>query len=282
MIELHCHTTASDGTLSPDELVALADDLGITQLAITDHDSTAGVVAAHSACQAAAIRLIPAIELSTRYLEQPVDVLGYGIDPESPTLCTTLEQAVTARNERIPRMIKRLQEAGLEITVDDVRRRAPGGVVGRPHVAHALVEMGAVADVQEAFMKYLARGQVGYVPKEVLTPEQAVGVIREAGGIAVLAHPCYLKLESHEFEALLDQLMDAGLVGLEVHYSQHTRADVHSFARWARKKELLPTGGSDFHGTNKPHISLGMGPEGEKLPEHLADDLLDAIAKHAR
>ncbi len=279
MIELHCHTTASDGTFTPQELVAHAVELGMTHLAITDHDSVAGVIAAQPLCRAASIRLIPAIELSTRYQEQPVDVLGYGIDPDSKALRSTLQRTVTARNERMPRMVERLRAAGVAIELEDVLRQAPGGVVGRPHVAHALVEKGIVADVQEAFTKYLARGKAGYVPKEVLSPEEAVGVIQSAGGIAVLAHPCYLKLATEEFGHFLDRLIAAGLTGLEVYYSQHTSADVDRFSQWARQRSLVSTGGSDFHGTNKPHIKLGLGPEGEPLSDRLAEELLDAIGQ---
>lgn len=277
MIDLHCHTTASDGSLAPLELVEKAAALSMTHLSITDHDTTAGLTEARQACHDASIVLIPGIELSTRYDGRPMDILGYGIDSESSELQRGLARLVKARYERIPRMIARLQEAGLDIAVDDVIDHVGGDVIGRPHVAQALVRKGIVADVNEAFKRYIGRGQAGYVPKEVLSYEDAIRLIRAAKGIAVLAHPGFLKLESRRFEMLLDQLMDAGLAGIEVYYSLHTPDEVTNYAETAKKRGLLATGGSDFHGRSKPDIELGMGPEGKPLPTSLAIDLLRAI-----
>ena len=279
MIDLHCHTTASDGTLTPHELVELAAARGFTHLAITDHDSVAGTKAAAPLCRTAGILLIPAVELSTEYEGQPVDILGYGIDPDAPVLGSALRAMVTARAERLPRMIERLRGAGIDITREEVERFAEGGVVGRPHLARALVERGVVANVSEAFERYIGRGRVGYEPKEVLTPEQAIAVVKDAGGIAVLAHPCYLKLDDAEFDRMLDRLTAAGLAGIEVYYSQHTPDHVQRFEACARERRLLATGGSDFHGASKPHIALGDGPGGRPLPAELAAALLDALRR---
>lgn len=277
MIELHCHTTASDGTLSPQELVEHAASLGVTYLAITDHDSVEGSVEAEPMCRERGIVLIPAIEISSTYQGRPMDLLGYGIDPDHSGLREALDAMVRERRQRIPKMIERLRAEGVEVSAEDVYALAQGGVVGRPHVALALVRLGAAADVAEAFERYLARGRPGYVPKENLPPEKAVELIAAAGGLAVLAHPCYLKMDDAQLEEALDRLTAAGLAGIEVYYSQHTASDVERYGRVAKEKGLLVTGGSDFHGSNKPHIRLGMGPGGEDLPRELAENLLEAI-----
>lgn len=278
MIELHCHTTASDGTLSPSELVRHAHRLGVTHLAITDHDTVAGVRLAQPLCAERSIHLIPAVELSTRDDGVSLDILGYGIDVDADPLTRALDAVVAARNERAPKMVARLREAGFSVTMDDVLDAAAGGVVGRPHIARALVDRGVVANVKEAFRTLLGEGCVGYVPKEVLTPDQAVSVIRSAGGLAVLAHPCYVGHAPLRFLHMLDRLTAAGLEGLEVYYSQHTEEDVARYAAAARERQLLATGGSDFHGENKPHIALGSGPGGRPLPASLAEVLLARLA----
>ena len=196
MIELHCHTTASDGTMSPAALVEHAASLGITHLAITDHDTTKGSLEAEPLCRDRGIVLIPAIELSTTYEGQPMDLLGYGIDRRHPALLAALANMVRQRQLRIPKMIDRLRAEGVEVSEEEVRSLAPDGVIGRPHVARALVNRGVVASVSEAFERYLSRGRVGYVPKENFTPEEAIGLILAAGGVAVLAHPGYLRLSA--------------------------------------------------------------------------------------
>lgn len=277
MIELHCHTTASDGTLSPEALVEHAAALGLTHLAITDHDTTKGSLEAAPLCRERRITLIPAIEISSTYDGRSMDLLGYGIDPRDPELLKGLDAMVHRRLLRIPKMIERLRTAGVEVSEEEVYALAPDGVVGRPHVAQALVNRGVVADVAEAFEKYLARGRIGYVPKENLSPEEAIGLITEAGGVAVLAHPRYLNFTDDRLEAMLDRLTAAGLAGIEVYYSQHTEDDVERFAYIAAKRGLVATGGSDFHGSRKPHIRLGIGPQGRPLQKELAERLLERI-----
>lgn len=279
MIELHCHTTASDGTLSPRELVEHAASLGVTHLAITDHDTVEGSVQARPLCDERGIVWISAVELSSTYRGRSMDLLGYGVNPEHPSLRQALDAVVEERRQRVPKMIAGLRAQGVEVSEEDVYALAPGGVVGRPHVAQALVRRGAAADVAEAFERYLVRGKAGYVPKENLPPEKAIELIGEAGGVAVLAHPRYLKLDEAELHEALDRLTAAGLVGIEVYYSQHTAADVERYLSIAKARGLVVTGGSDFHGSNKPHIRLGMGPGGEPLKRELAENLLAAIER---
>lgn len=282
MIDLHCHTTASDGTLSPKALVEHAAKLGLTHLAITDHDSTQGVLDAEGFCREMGIHLIPAIELSAAIDGQPVDLLGYGIDPRHPPLLAALDDMVGRRRRRISEMIVRLRAEGVELGEEEVHAQAAGGVVGRPHVARALVQRGIVQSVSDAFERYLKRGRAGYVPKENFSPEEAIALIVNAGGLPVLAHPRYLKLDEEACDRLLDRLIAAGLGGIEVYYSQHTPQDVARFESAARERKLVATGGSDFHGANKPHILLGRGPQGEPLPAVLAERLLAAIDERAR
>lgn len=280
MIDLHCHTLASDGTQTPAQLVGLAHQLGFTHLAITDHDSVASVREAQGCGEACGIKVIPAVELSARYQGQPMDILGYGINPESPQLTRALRKMVARRNDRTPKIIDRLVEHGIEISLDDVLASAGGEVIGRPHVARALVNRGVVGSIQEAFERHIGRGRYGYVAKEVFTLEEAVHVIQKSGGIAVLAHPRYLHLSIEEFERMMDVLVGAGLSGIEVYYSQHSCSQVERFAAAAERRNLLATGGSDYHGETKPHINLGMGPGGKPVPERLAHDLLSFIARH--
>lgn len=248
-------------------------------MAITDHDTVDGVVRAAPLCRERGIVLIPAIELSSTYHGRSMDLLGYGIDPTHPGLVQALDSAVRERRMRIPKMIARLRAQGIELSEEDVYALAPNGVVGRPHVALALVNRGAAADVADAFERYLVRGKAGFVPKENLPPEKAIQLINSAGGLAVLAHPRYLKMTEAELNEALDRLMAAGLAGLEVYYSQHTAADVQLYDRIAQERGLLVTGGSDFHGQNKPHIPLGAGPKGKPLPRELAENLLEAIER---
>lgn len=279
MIDLHCHTTASDGTLSPEAVVAHAAKSKISHLAITDHDTTRGVLEAQAAARAYDVHLIPAIELSASVAGQPMDLLGYGIDPRHPPLLAALDEMVRRRKERIAAMIERLNAQGVALDQEQVFVHARGGVIGRPHIARALVERGHAASVAEAFERYLKRGRAAYVPKESFSPEEAVGLIVDAGGLPVLAHPGYLKMDDEALGGLLDRLVAAGLGGIEVYYSQHTPQDVARFKRMARERDLVATGGSDFHGATKPHIQLGRGPQGEPLPRQLAENLLAALAK---
>lgn len=278
MIELHCHTTASDGTLSPGELVELAAARGITVLAITDHDSTDAIEEGSRLCRERGITFIPAIELSASYQGRPMDLLGYGINPGHPALKAALAQMRERRRARLGAILERLRAAGVDLAEDEVTELAAGGVVGRPHVAQALVRRGVVSTVAEAFERYLARGRPGYVPKESFSPAEAIELIQEAGGIACLAHPRYLKLDDEAFSAMLDELTAVGLCGIEVYYSQHSPEDVERFERLAARRGLLVTGGSDFHGANKPEIQLGIGPSGVPLPDSLAHGLLARLS----
>ena len=251
--DLHCHTTASDGVLSPAEVVCLAAELGLKALAITDHDTIHGWREAAEAGVRYHIHILSGLELSTDWAGKEVHILGYGMDNSSPYLSEKLERLREGREKRADRILERLESLGIKIASGEVEKFAKGGSIGRPHIAQALAAVGYVKDVEEAFDRYLRVGAPAYVPHLKLTPEEGIALIQEAGGVAVLAHPGPQRLE----DGLLAWL-EAGLRGIEVCHSEHTPADEIRYREVARKYGLIPTGGSDFHGeTVRADVSLG-------------------------
>jgi len=213
-IDLHTHTTYSDGTLSPGELVTLAKADGLSALAICDHDTIAGVKEGMDLGKVIGIEVIPGVELSIEYDLPPgghMHILGLFIDPDSPELIQGLNWLRKKREERTPKIVKLLNEHDIEITEDEVKQEAGDGSVGRPHIARVLMNKGYVGSIQEAFDRFLKKGAVAYVPKEKFTLGKGISMIREAGGIPILAHPVYLKLDRMDLEALLVELKDTGL-----------------------------------------------------------------------
>jgi 3',5'-nucleoside bisphosphate phosphatase len=274
VIDLHAHTTASDGSLTPTELVALARECGLSALGVTDHDTVGGLEEAIGAGPAAGVEVVPGIELSVDYPHGQFHLLGYLIEPQSPALRERLTALQENRRTRNTRMLERLQALGLPLTREDVVREAGGGQIGRPHMALALVRKGVVASTQEAFDRYLADGRPGHVPKLKLPPEAAIPLIHAAGGKAVLAHPFSLRFpDESAFDAEIARLRDAGLDGLEAYYSQHSPVQTARFLALADRLGLRVTGGSDFHGRSKPHVHLGVVHDGQALPEELLERL---------
>lgn len=241
-IDLHAHTTASDGLLSPEALVQLACDAGVTVLAVADHDSTASVDAAVAAGKRLGVEVIPAVEINTDVDEFEVHVLGYYIDHAQRWFQEFLAELRDGRENRASKMVEKLNDLGIPIDYARVRAMAEGAV-GRPHVARALIEVGAVRTTEEAFQKYIGRAGPAYVERMKVTPEDAVRVILRAGGIPVLAHPGWGVRDE-----LLPPLVEAGLEGLEAYYPDHTPAMTAHFLDLAARYHLLVTGGTDFHG----------------------------------
>jgi predicted metal-dependent phosphoesterase TrpH len=279
-IDLHCHSTASDGTLSPAEVVRLAVDRGLSALALTDHDTIAGI--AEAAAEAARLHLdfLPGIEISAEF-PQPatMHLLGYGIDPASPVLGDLTKKLLAGRDDRNPRIIAKLAELGVAITMEEVEAKAGGNVVGRPHIAAVLLEKGYVSSVKQAFDKYLAPGGLAYFDKERLSPKGAIEKIIASGGIAVLAHPAQLRTGNDaQLERIIKDLVDLGLGGLEVIHSDHDDKMIAKYEALADRFGLLKTGGSDFHGSNKRNIDLGMA-RGRRIPRKWFDDLVAALTK---
>lgn len=242
LLDLHVHTNASDGLHSPEEVVAMARRLGLEAIGITDHDTLGGLAAGQAAASAAGLHLIPGVEISTEVDDgAEVHVLGYLIAPDDVALACALSRYRNARLERAQEILRRLQDLGLSLSWDHVLNLAEGGAVGRPHIARALLEEGYVLSVSDAFARYLARGKPAYVPRLKVIPLQAIRLIHEAGGLAVLAHPW-------EVRGLLPDLVAQGLDGLEVYYTGYAVEMIALLRQLALEHGLLCTGGSDFHG----------------------------------
>ncbi|HEY7534214.1 MAG TPA: PHP domain-containing protein [Nitrospiraceae bacterium] len=278
-IDLHLHTTYSDGSLSPAEVLAMADKAGVTALAITDHDIVAGLPEAIEAGSRLGIAVIPGVEISSFDGRNELHILGYHMDWHDEKLLTRLSSLRTSRHKRNPLIIERLQALGLEITYDEVIALAGTESVGRPHIARVLMEKGYVNSAKDAFDRYLAEGRPGYVARELPTPMEAIAWIREARGVAVLAHPTWVKEPDEALPVFIRALKDHGLGGLEVHYSSHTKQQTVRFLELSKQFGLLVTGGSDFHGLTKPDIEVGTGRGSLRVPEHLLNPLKEAATR---
>lgn len=241
--DLHVHTTASDGTLTPEEAVYAAAYAGLAAVGIADHDTVAGVAPALAVAEDAGIVVVPGIEINTDVEKDEVHILGYFIDPESEALKAHTHKLRHGRYERGKKMVERLNSIGVNISFDRVLEIADGGSIGRPHVARAIVEGGYTGGINGAFGKYLIRGAPGHVERYKLTPVEAVGIILEAGGVPVLAHPGH----GTASEPLIPELLRAGLRGIEAYHTDHTTAKSRWFVRIAEKTGLIVTGGSDSH-----------------------------------
>jgi len=276
--DLHAHTTASDGTFTPTELVHAGHAASLSYLAVTDHDTTGGLAEAIAAAREARLRLVPGVELSAEGPPGKCHLLGLGIDPAHAEMSETLAQLSANRRERNEKIAQRLTRLGVPVTLKEVTRSAPAGAnVGRPHFAQFLVNKGVVGTITEAFDRYLSDTGPAYVKKAVLTPEEAIALIHRAGGFCFLAHPGLVRLAEHETDATrIAALKALGMDGIEVYYPAHTPAQSERFLRLAAKMHLLVTGGSDFHGAVKPHIMLGRVIDGAPLPAgHLSPQLLE-------
>lgn len=269
MIDLHAHTTASDGSLTPAGLVALAGRLGLRAIAITDHDTVEGVAEGLAAGAAAGVEVVPGIELSVDYPHGEFHLLGYYLRYDEPAFRARLHWLQENRMNRNAVMVRRMNELGFAVTLEEIEAESGGGQVGRPHMARALLRKGYVASVQEAFDRYLADGRPLHVPKVKLLPGEAIRLVHEAGGLAVLAHPKYIEYGPEELAAEVGRLRSLGLDGLECYYSQHTEVETALYLQLAARYGLLITGGSDFHGVSKPEVPLGVVFRGAGAPDEL-------------
>jgi predicted metal-dependent phosphoesterase TrpH len=275
-IDLHLHTTHSDGSLPPADVLTLAGKTGVTALAITDHDIVNGIPEAMDVGERLGIEVIPGVEISSRYGDGELHILGYFIDWKDAELNRRLATLRNSRHDRNPRIIEKLNELGLAVTYDEVRALAGTESVGRPHIARVLMSKGYVASAKEAFDRYLSEGAAAYVPRDLPAPAEAITWIRAARGVAVLAHPTWVKESAEGLYRLCDKLKGEGLGGIEVHYSTHTAQQTAEYLNIAKRLDLLVTGGSDFHGVTKPDIEVGVGRGGLKVPEQLLDPLKKA------
>lgn len=258
MIDLHTHTSFSDGTFSPDELMALATERGITTLAITDHDTTRGWADAQEAADATGIELVTGIEFSASYQGSSVHVLSYWPDPDDPELNAELQRLHDDRFLRGEKMVAKLQDLGYPITFERVREISQGDNIVRPHIAQALVEAGVVETLKDAFTEELiADGGKADVQKHALHPMDALALIKGAGGICVLAHPGMWGAQGELPDELIEQMAAGGMVGLEVDHPDHDEEQRARYRAMAERLELIPTGSSDCHGTRYDPIRLG-------------------------
>lgn len=261
-IDLHCHTTASDGRHSPTELVQMAAEMGLRAIAVCDHDSTEGLDEALAAGRAAGVEVIPSVELSCDVAEGELHILGYFVDYSDAAFQAELSRLREGRVGRAQAMVRKLNALGYAITFDRVQELASDGAIGRPHIAQALIEARLVQNKGEAFERLIGRGGAAYVERAKLSPADGCRLIRRAGGLPVFAHPFIALasgrvLEPMPVEASLPDLAAAGLAGLEVYYPNYTPVLIERLLRLSRQYGLLATGGSDFHGEGVAGAPLG-------------------------
>ena len=259
-IDLHTHSKHSDGTLAPTGLVELAAKEGLRAVALTDHDTVSGVEEALAVGARLGIEVIPGCEVSTSYQRRSVHVLAHGVPLADPAFDAFLETVRAARTERNRLMLERLAELGCPLEQEEVARHAEGRIVARPHFAQAMIDRGYVPDFRAAFDRYLRDGGPAYIVVDRTSPAEAVAAIRAAGGTATIAHPRQIDLEDDDaWDAFFGELVDAGLAGIEVYHPSHKRSHRTYFGALADRFGLVRTGGSDFHGSNKPRIRIGTG-----------------------
>lgn len=267
MIDLHVHTTASDGTDTPYEVVKKAAQLGISAIAITDHDTTAGISEAIDAGEKYNVEVVPGIEISADYKGIEVHILGYFIDYKSPKLQPVIDWIVTDRENRNKIIVEKLSEEGYDISLEMLKKKYPGAVIGRPHIAESLLQKGYVTSIQQAFDDFLADGKKYFVPRQYLPLKKAVSLIAEANGVAVAAHPLQYDLDDSELKKFLVTAKALGTVGMETVYSKYSYRQTQYLADIADTLKFIKTGGSDYHGGRKPEIELGTGMGDMSVPD---------------
>ncbi len=265
-IDLHTHSSVSDGSMAPADLIALADAANLAVVALTDHDTTGGLDEARQAADDTPdLHFVPGVEVSAAFPGGTMHILGLGIDDKSPALVNILKRLREARDERNPKIIRNLQALGVDVTIEDVAAvasqmhgRGASEVTSRLHIAEAIRRKGAVKTIGEAFTKYIADGAAAYEEKDRLTPREIVTAIHEASGAAVLAHPPQLNCTNDaQFERVLRDLIGVGLDAIEAYHSDNTPVQTRLYLDLARRFSLGVTGGSDFHGSAKQHVRLG-------------------------
>lgn len=276
LIDLHVHSTASDGTASPRELAELALRQGLSAVAVTDHDTVLGYPELKEAGEELGIETVPGIEISTKF-HRAVHILGYYIDSHSPHLEPVLNWVVEDRDKRNREMCRLMAADGLPVNYEDMKQRF-GEVIGRPHFADLLVELGLAKNVKDAFDRYVEKGQRYYVGRTILPIEQAIDIIRLSGGVPVLAHPFQYQLDDAGLRELIEHCIAQGLRGMECRYSGYGPEQSEYLEKLAEEYGLIKTGGSDYHGSNKPKIVLGRGIE-ENL--HIPYEWLENLKEEA-
>ncbi|MEG1148456.1 MAG: PHP domain-containing protein [Niameybacter sp.] len=274
-IDLHVHSNKSDGTLSPSELAIKAHEVGLSAIALTDHDTVVGVHECQQVGAPLGLEVIPGIELSTDYHGKEIHILGLNLDLNNPILHETLKTFIKAREKRNQEMLEKLQALGFDLTEDDLGPHDQLAVIARPHFARAMMNKGYAQTMDEVFEKYITPGKPAYVQKAAPTFQTCIDLIHEVGGKAILAHPYIYKFVNHNPLPLLDELRYNGLDGVEVIYPKHYDPEVHRLTQYCTSHNLIITGGSDFHGDNKPQIQLGSGYGSTQVPYTLLEQFIE-------
>ena len=272
-VDLHVHSNASDGTFTPSEVVALAAEKGLAAIALTDHDTIDGISEAQAAAAGLPIEIIPGIELSCVYQGEEIHILGLFVDPADREFISETDALKEIRKKRNEEIIRRFQNAGISITLEEVMAGNPDTVITRAHFARILLEKGYVKNMDQAFKKYLDYSGPYCPRKEKITPEHAMKILTSCKASPVLAHPYQYHLGDKKTEELVRYLKELGLHGLEVYHSSNNQYESGKLKKLAIQYDLFPTGGSDFHGSNKPDISLGTGRGGLRISVLLLDDI---------
>ena len=282
-IDLHIHSTASDGTLWPSEILALAQNLNIAAISITDHDTLEGSKSALSCGIPRSVKFLTGVEISADppgsfSLSGSLHILGYGIDVDHPDLNQKLFMLKDSRENRNPRILQLLSGRGIDIGFDELKNLADKSALGRPHIARLMVQKGYVPSIDAAFDQYLGYGKPAYVDRFRFGCEDTIRIILDAGGIPVLAHPMLLGVQDNDiFEDLIALLAEMGMRGIEVYYPGHTKDLMDYYTRLARRHDLLITGGTDFHGDLNPEIKMGSGTGDLYIPYELYEKLISSL-----
>ncbi len=280
MIDLHIHSTFSDGSDAPADIVAECKRLGLKTIALTDHDNMAGVPAFIDACRTEGVSGISGVEISAaldeEFADRTLHILGYGLDPLNAQVKELLGRVLDGRAWRNERILEKLADIGVALEWDAVEACAGEDVIGRPHIARAMIDREYVSTVQEAFDRYLAKGAPAYVDRYRLYPEEAVKMIKDAGGLTFCAHP-FTWIDDTRLEQELARFKEMGLAGVEVYHADHDNEQIIALLRIAKKLDLMISGGSDFHGASKPLIKLGRGRDNLNIDDSYADALMAAL-----
>lgn len=274
-IDLHVHTTASDGTFTPEEVVKLALERQLSVLAITDHDTVSGVEEAIVTAKGHDITIVPGVEISCFYDKTEIHMLGLFIDWRNETFAKNLEEMREHRKDRNERMVVRMNEDGIPVTLEKLQFEGKDTVITRAHFARFLEQEGYAKSKDEAFKKYVREGCPYYLPREYIPYETAIDWIHEAEGLAILAHPYLYGFKEHKVRKMLEDLKEAGLDGLEAYHSSMNQGQSNLLREYGKRYNLLISGGSDFHGNNKPYVHLGTGKGNLKITDYVYEKLVN-------
>ncbi len=271
-IDLHIHSTFSDGSMSPTELVQYAQQRGLAAISLTDHDTIEGIEEAMRVGNQLGVEVVPGLELSIKHGDCAVHLLGYFFRPSDEALSLALQRLQSGRLERNKVILANLNRLGVDIHLQELEKKSGHGQSGRPHIAQILMQKGVVKNMDEAFHRYLAKGGLAYAPRYELQADEAIAMIANAGGLAVLAHPQQIEKSGEDVNVVLGKLRTAGLAGVEVYYPTHSRQFKKKLQTMAKKLDLLITGGSDYHGAIRPGTTLAGG-RNCSVPKHLLETM---------